>query len=123
MNVVQILVNPVDANLLRRLLSKAFPLPPLQAGVEVNTSIGILTCFINECLDLKVEKRIRPTGVFTQRELGLLNNGELSPSFQFSFPKLTSSRSALISSVDRACIMGEQGSDLLRTLIHETSHK
>ena len=50
MNVVQILVNPVDANLLRRLLSKAFPLPPLQAGVEVNTSIGILTCFINECL-------------------------------------------------------------------------
>ena len=52
------------------------------------------------------------TGVFTQSELGLLNNGELSPSPQFSFPKLTSSRSARISSVDRARIMGEQGSDL-----------
>ena len=79
--------------------------------------------FYQRLFDLKVEKRIRLTGVFTQRELGLLNNGELSPSFQFSFPKLTSSRSALISSVERACIMGEQGSDLLRTLIHQMSHQ
>ena len=88
----------MDNDLLRRLLSKPLPLPPLQAGVEVNTSIGILT------------------GVFTQSELGLLNKGELSPSppqFSLLLPRLTSSRSAFISSVDRARIIGEQGSDLM----------
>ena len=59
------------------------------------------------------------TGVFTQSELGLLNNGELSPSPQFSLPRLTSSKSALIiSSVDRARIIGEQGSDLSRVCNH-----
>ena len=91
----------MDNDLLRRLLSKPLPLPPLQAGVEVNTSIGILT------------------GVFTQSELGLLNKGELSPSLpQFSLllPRLTNSRSAFISSVDRARIIGEQGSDLTHVL-------
>ena len=107
-------------DLLRRLLSKPLPLPPLQAGVEVNTSIGILTYQVilynfTNCHHGKLYYTYDwLTGVFTQSELGLLNKGELSPSPQFSLllPRLTSSRSALISSVDRARIIGEQGSDL-----------
>ena len=59
----------------------------------------------------------RLTGVLTQRELGLLNKGDPSSSPpKFSFPKLANSRSALISSVDWARIIGEEGSDLLRKL-------